>query len=136
MSHNQPAVEARIQAHGLRLTRARQEIIRTLASLTKPATLQDICKQTNVDAATIYRNLAPLRSIGVIEEITTTGHPSRFALAHEHHHDHITCTTCGTLVHIPCTLPHAAFPSHSQFAKIDHHEVTYYGLCHRCVHTS
>ncbi len=122
----------RIQASGLRLTEARRAIIATLTSLPLPATIQEIAQHTDVDTATVYRNVATLREAGVLEEIALTGSPARFAISHGHHHDHLTCTTCHTIVHIPCSLPKAVKPAHPTFAEITHHEVTYYGICKHC----
>lgn len=132
MTQVSPDVLHRIQASGLRLTDARRAIIATLTSLSLPATIQQIAEQTDVDTATVYRNVATLTAAGILEEINTTGSPARFALSHGHHHDHLACTACATIVHIPCTLPTAALPTHRAFAQIDHHEVTYYGLCKKC----
>ncbi len=123
---------SKIQAHGLRLTDARKEILETLSNCAEPATIQDIAGQTDVDQATVYRNITTLTAVGVLEAINTIGQPTRYALAHGHHHDHLACTNCGLVVHIHCTLPDAPLPAHPQFAKISHHEVTYYGLCHTC----
>ncbi len=131
-THTPTEVVAALKLHGLRLTTAREEILSTLNHLASPATILEIAEKTDVDTATVYRNVATLTKLGIIEEISTIGHPSRFALAHGHHHDHIACTECGKLVHITCTMPSAPLPSHEQFATIDHHEVTYYGLCTNC----
>jgi Fur family ferric uptake transcriptional regulator len=132
MSQALKQVEEAVQANGLRLTTARQAILRTLASLPGPATITEIANQTDVDTATVYRNIVSLKAIGVIEEIALTGSASRFSLAHAHHHDHLVCTVCGMIAHIACTLPSAPLPSHDTFAKISHHEVTYYGICRTC----
>ena len=121
-----------VKADGLRLTTARQEILCTIASLPSPATITEIASQTDVDTTTVYRNIVSLKAIGVIEEIATIGHVSHFSLAHGHHHDHIVCTICGAIVHLPCTLLSDSFPVHPQFTNITHHEVTYYGTCKKC----
>lgn len=125
-------IYTKIQAHGLRLTAARKAIIETIVNENEPVSIQAIAGSTAVDQATVYRNITTLTQIGILEEITTAGHPTRYALAHGHHHDHLACTNCGLLVHIDCTLPTAPLPHHPQFAKINHHEVTYYGLCNAC----
>ncbi len=122
----------KIQAHGLRLTDARKEILETVAKQKEPITIQDIAGRTDVDQATVYRNITTLTEIGVLEEITTAGHTPRYALAHDHHHDHLACQKCGLVVHIACTMPKAPLPHHPQFASISYHEVTYYGLCNAC----
>jgi Fe2+ or Zn2+ uptake regulation protein len=126
------AAYTKIQASGLRLTDARKEILETIAKHRAPITIQDIASCTDVDQATVYRNITTLTEVGVLEEINTAAHPTRYALGHGHHHDHLACTNCGLVVHIACTLPTAPLPQHPQFAHIDHHEVTYYGICHAC----
>lgn len=128
---HEPAHE-RIKAAGLRLTSARMEILKTLTKQKGPVTIQAIASTTDVDQATVYRNIIALTKAGVLEEVRTAGHPPRFALTEHHHHDHIACTSCGTVVHVACSLQATTLPHHPQFAKIDHHEVTYYGLCKNC----
>ncbi len=132
MTQVHTAVYAKIQQHGLRLTDARKEIVDTLSSAGEPLTIQDIAGVTDVDQATVYRNITVLTSAGILEEINAAGHGARYALTPDHHHDHVACKKCGRIVHITCTLPHAPLPKHKQFASIDHHEVTYYGLCTTC----
>lgn len=120
-----------ISAHGLRLTTARRTLIATLSELAEPATISDIAAHTDIDTATTYRNVKTLLEIGLLEVIPLEDGTARYALTHEHHHDHIVCTNCGTIVHIPCTEPTTPI-THPAFYSITHHSITYFGLCTQC----
>jgi len=126
----------KIKESGLRLTSARKQLLTTLSTLTHPASITEIAEHTAIDTATTYRNIKTLQDIGLLETITLEDGSVRYALAHDHHHDHIVCTNCGTIVHIPCTLPHRTSITHPDFSTITHHSVTYFGLCSRCAHSS
>lgn len=125
----------KIKRAGLRVTRARRAILETITSSPHPATITEIATRTNVDTTTVYRNMTPLVAAAVLEEINTDG-ASRFALADDHHHDHLTCTRCGYITHIPCSLGTTPTLAHERFASITHHAVTYYGLCNICARSA
>ncbi len=126
---------AHLTHHGLRVTEARKTLINSLASFDAPASITEIAERTDIDTATVYRNIKTLFDIGVLETITLDDGTIKYALAHDHHHDHIVCTNCGTIVHIPCTAAHTHTISHPDFASISHHNITYFGLCTRCAHS-
>ncbi len=125
----------KIREAGLRVTEARQAILKTIATFPYPPSIAEIALQTDVDTTTVYRNMDTLVAAGVLEEIHSDT-TSRYALAHDHHHDHLLCTSCGVVAHIPCSLALLPHVYHAQFASITHHAVTYYGLCNSCAPTS
>lgn len=122
-------LQQKLKTTGLRLTRAREAIVDSLKKSTEPISIADLTSTTDVDQATIYRNIPALIKAGVIESITVGPNDVRYSLTN-HHHDHAICNECGKIEHIHCTAPKT--PKISSFAKIDHHEVTYYGLCKNC----
>lgn len=123
---------AAVQAAGLRLTDARRTIIERIATLPHPATIVEIAECTDVDTATVYRNIEPLVAAGALEAITIAGSPTRYAIAHHHHHDHLVCEQCGKIVHVPCGQPATPKLAHKDFATITSHAITYYGVCTAC----
>ena len=124
---------ALLKKAGLRITPARKALLTTLAHSKGAMTLQSIAGHTDVDQATVYRNIEPLLQAGVLEAIKVNPKETRYALTH-HHHDHAVCSGCGLIEAVQCAAPSA--PRTTSFAHIDHHEVTYYGLCTTCAHSS
>lgn len=45
------------------------------------------------------------------------------------HHDHLVCTNCGKINSVDCTL---SPPKEINNFLVDHHHVTYFGLCQDC----
>ncbi len=123
----------KLTAAGLRVTPARREILAVLEAAPDALTISELTARTDVDQATVYRNLKPLLAAGVLEGVSVSPTETRYALTH-HHHDHAICTACGAIEHIPCTNP--ALPRTKTFANIDHHAVTYYGTCVTCTSSS
>lgn len=123
---------AAVQSAGLRLTDARRAIIERIARLPHPATIVEIAECTDVDTATVYRNIEPLVAAGALEAITVAGAPTRYALAHHHHHDHLVCERCGKIVHVPCGQPKNPTLTHPSFTTVTSHAITYYGVCTAC----
>lgn len=123
---------SRIQSSGNRLTEARKAIVVTLADAKAPLSIKEIANSVAADEASVYRSIALFRKIGIVEEIVLPDGMHRFSLAHGHHH-HIACTVCGTVVHVPCASADAvASPEHPAFARVDAHDLMFYGVCVSC----
>ncbi len=121
-----------LQASGARVTNARKQIISVLVSAQEPLAIQDMVLRVSVDEVSVYRVVALLKKLRLVEEIIVSGIPTRYALSHGHHH-HIVCGMCGHTVHIPCTKEtFASVPSHLDFDTIGEHTVTYDGVCTKC----
>lgn len=121
-----------LKARGYRITPARTAIVDTLCGNHTPQTIQEVASAVTVDEVTVYRTISLLLKESLIEEIPLQGGDTRYALGHGHHH-HLVCTTCNYIEHLPCTFTKLPAPTSKQFARINHHEVTYYGTCKRCV---
>lgn len=123
---------AAIQATGGRVTEVRKRIINTLGGSPKPLSIQEVARLCRLDEVSVYRTVAFLKELGFAEEILTPDGTKRFALA-LHHHDHIMCTSCGFLAHIPCSEKEAKRTvRHASFASVGTHSLTYHGICTKC----
>jgi len=117
---------------GGRVSGARKRIVTFLRKAKTPISIQKIVQSVEVDEASVYRTIAFLKSLRLIEEIVLPSGERQYALIHEHHH-HIICKKCSFVAHIPCTEKKKKITlSHIQFRTVTEHSVTYYGLCTKC----
>lgn len=130
MSNASEAIIQKLSERGHRITKARQDIISQLATSHGALTIQALAKRASADEASVYRTVHLLLVEGLVEEIQIRGQRSRFALVGQHHH-HAVCRGCGTVAHVPCAEAIKP-PQIAGFAKLDEHEVTFYGLCNVC----
>ena len=113
---------------GLRLTRPRLLVFQILQKNHQPQSAQAIHKQLSrrVDLVSVYRSLAMLEHLGLIQR-ERTREEDFFYLAETPHH-HIVCTSCGRSECVPC----AHTFSIKNFKNISH-ELTLSGVCAQCV---
>jgi Fur family ferric uptake transcriptional regulator len=120
-----------LTARGYRITKARTEVLETLAKTHSPLSIQAITEAVTVDVVSVYRTVAMLKNEHLVEEINIQGEVTLYEIAHGHHH-HAVCTSCSLLVHVSCEAEQKT-PKHIPgFTSIDSHEVTYYGICAKC----
>jgi Fe2+ or Zn2+ uptake regulation protein len=111
----------------LRLTRPRLLVFQVLEKNHRPQSAQNIHKQLDrrVDLVSVYRALAALERLDLIQR-ERTPEEDFFYLADKPHH-HIVCTSCGRSECVPCT--HNFSIKH--FKNIQH-ELTLTGVCAQC----
>jgi len=121
-----------LQGLGNRVTRARLEVIEYVLSRKEPTSIQEIVAAVSADEVSVYRTIALLKELNLIEETSLGDGNRRFSFSNEHHH-HAVCTRCGYVSHIPCdskTTTGSQVPK--DFARLTSHSVTYYGVCVAC----
>lgn len=122
-----------LKENGHRVTAARIALLETLERSDTPLPIPELASRTVSNDVSVYRNIQLFLTLGLVE-IIHTNHPlPHYARSHHHHH-HIVCDTCGYIAHIACNdIPS---PEHASFGKINRHEVTFFGLCTTCAHSS
>lgn len=129
-----------LQAQGYRLSGGRELILSVLATSSQPLRALDILqapslKKTGVNRATVYRALAFLEKIGVLEVLRLDGDERLYHL-NLHHHHHLVCTACKKIeaVHFCDRLrrEEAQIAATTGF-KVQRHVLEFYGLCKDCV---
>ncbi len=120
-----------LTTRGYRITKARIEVLETLAKTHAPLSIQAITEAVTVDTVSVYRTIAMLKNEQLIEEVTTQGEASRYEISHGHHH-HVVCVSCNLLVHLPCDVEPTKQVHVPGFTSINSHELTYYGTCTKC----
>jgi Fur family transcriptional regulator, ferric uptake regulator len=119
-----------------RMTPLRQEILKLLDRdhlLTVPTLVEKLKKQhSDLNKTTVYRALEFLLEEGIVCRHNVSGNELSFELR-DHHHDHLVCTNCGQLQTVDC-LVHP--PRQVGGFVVDHHHLTLYGLCEKCLKLS
>jgi Fur family ferric uptake transcriptional regulator len=94
-------VFAALKKSGYRLTKARKNRINFILQKKGHWTIQDLGddirkKLPKVGIATLYRTVSLLLKQSLVVETRFGGASARYEVSH-HHHDHLTCVTCGEI---------------------------------------
>lgn len=143
MSETQNILD-KIKEKGLRLTKAREEIISFLLNREIPATAVEIKaalvkKGFKLNKTTVYRNLETLLKLELIQEVYLNDRETRYELvSEESHHHHLFCENCKRIVHLENKLIEkklsqieAKLESHTNF-EIESHSLEFFGKCKQC----
>ena len=79
-------------------TSGRRELVELLASTGRPATIPDLLEtRPRLTQSSVYRNLAMLEEVGVVQKVVSTDDRARYELAEDlmGHHHHLICVACG-----------------------------------------
>lgn len=125
---------------GLRMTRQRRLIAEVLLAQDGHVNIDELYvavreRDPNVGYATIYRTLKLLTESGIAAGAHFGDGPVRFeAMAHRHHHDHLICTSCGSIIEFENedieALQEGVCRQHG--FKMLRHKMEIYGLCATC----
>lgn len=129
-----------LKEHALKATAPRVAVVEALASMRKPASVQDVLavlKRGSADQATVYRSLEAFADAGLVRRVDLGKGPSCYELVHEgEHHHHLVCTSCGKIEDVEnCgvdAFATRALKASKSFARIDSHSFELFGLCKAC----
>ena len=79
-------------------TSGRRELVELLLETGRPATIPDLLKtRPKLTQSSVYRNLAMLEEVGVVQKVVSSDDRARYELAEDlmGHHHHLICVTCG-----------------------------------------
>ncbi len=85
---------------GQRYTSGRRQLVELLADLGRPVTTYELIEsQPKLTQSSVYRNLAVLEEIGVVQRVAGADDRQRYELAEEiiGHHHHLVCINCGVV---------------------------------------
>lgn len=88
---------------------------------------------TVTDFSSVFRAAERLVAEGTMRKLLLEDGRACFELVSAHH-DHLHCTRCGTLVAVPCVIPHrtlAALEARTG-VTVAEHRVIFTGLCPSC----
>jgi Fur family ferric uptake transcriptional regulator len=129
-----------LSSKGLKSTRQRALIVEAFFGRPGHVSVDELVAEVRtrdprVSTATVYRTLKLLTESGLVHARHFGGGQTRYeSAAGRHHHDHLICTQCGTIVEFENdrieALQHAVAKAHG-FTVIDH-KMELYGLCRSC----
>lgn len=123
---------------GFKLTPQRRAVIEALQACSPFPTAQEIhrhVRQTAPDVSldTVYRNLALLIRLGIVNQINLPG-GSAFEIVAGHHHHHLICLDCGRaecIDYCPVIPDNPAQAEERGFTVVSH-SLEFYGYCRDC----
>jgi Fur family transcriptional regulator, ferric uptake regulator len=92
------AAAARLHQGDQLYTKGRRELVELLATIGRPATVPDLlAAQPRLTQSSVYRNLAVLEELGIVDKVTSSDDRARYELAETliGHHHHMICVSCG-----------------------------------------
>jgi Fe2+ or Zn2+ uptake regulation protein len=93
-------VERRTRQAELMYTKGRREIVELLASIARPATMQELVeRRPRLNLGSLYRNMTDLEAVGVVQKVIGADDRTRYELAEDliGHHHHSICSVCGAV---------------------------------------
>jgi Fur family ferric uptake transcriptional regulator len=92
----------------------------------------------DVSHQAVYDVLRALTAAGLVRRIQPSGSVARYEARVGDNHHHVVCRSCGTIADVDCAVGEVPCltASDEQGFVIDEAEVTYWGLCPRCVSAS
>jgi Fur family ferric uptake transcriptional regulator len=129
----------RLRERGWRMTAQRRVVAEVLDGEHVHLTADEVHARAierlpEISRATVYNTLGEMVSIGEIIEVATDGRAKRYDPNAHRPHQHLVCSSCGTVrdVH-PTGDPLAALPDGERFGfAVSAVEVTYRGVCPDC----
>ena len=130
---------ALLEAHGVRTTPRRLEVLEELARERDDVTAQELWtrlreRDSRTGLATVYRTLALLSEKGVVDVLSHHGSEQCYRLCGDEHHHHLLCERCHKVVEVSeCGLDDwvAAAAKRHGFVATEH-RVEIVGLCADC----
>jgi Fur family ferric uptake transcriptional regulator len=129
-----------IAERGLKQTRQRDLIVDTFFSATGHLSIDELLAQVsvrdgNIGAATVYRTMKILGEAGLASARHFDDGQTRYEAALDrHHHDHLICTDCHTIVEFENerieALQDSVAAEHG--FTVTRHKLELYGLCAPC----
>lgn len=131
----------KLREKGYKITPQRRGVIMALMRSTRFVTAQQVFdyvrdRVPDVSFDTVYRNLALLVEIGVVNEVKMRGREGNlYEISYEgHHHHHLVCLGCGKaecLDFCPVDNEHLTKAEKNGF-KVTWHALEFYGYCPNC----
>lgn len=122
-----------------RMTRQRQLVLDALETSHDHADVESLyqrikARDPNISMATVYRTLAVLKEMGLVEEHQFGEDHSHFEIAHDAPHYHFTCLKCGQVLEFeaPQVMQAARQLSEREGLRVTDAHLFLSGYCARC----
>jgi Fur family peroxide stress response transcriptional regulator len=129
----------KLRAHGLKITPQRMAIARLLAKSEGHPSVEDIHSQIarhfpTMSLATVYKNIALLKSLGEVLELGFPDGSNRYDGNRPHPHPHVICIKCKEILDpdlesLDDMKQEVESATHFQILN---HRLDFFGLCESC----
>ena len=135
------SILALLRSNGMRITKSRQQILRSLLATDRPLSLEEIQQRSTTstcapDYATVFRVVGVLECLGVAQKVNLNRSCSYFELIDpQQHYDHIVCTECGrvTLMVDACPVEKHERTIEKRYGYTElRHSLEFFGKCSEC----
>lgn len=129
------AVTTRLATSGVRVTGARRGVLRAIAALEGPFTIEELAAALpDVGRATVYRTVKLLQESDLVCRMVLEDGGIRYELSQGDHHHHLICSKCGRVQEFSDAGLDAAIRENAARYGFDlaGHSVELYGLCASC----
>jgi len=129
-----------ISSRGLKATRQRDVIVDVFFAQTGHLSVDELLEKAKqrdptIGAATVYRTMKILADAGLASARHFEGGQTRYEAALDrHHHDHLICTSCGSIIEFENERIEELqdmVARHHGFT-VTRHKLELYGLCRNC----
>ncbi len=127
---------ASLDAHGVRLTPQRRAVLEALRESPDHPTAAELLvrvrrRHPGVGAATVYRTLDLLTSLGLADQLTVEGTGTRFDPTTARH-DHLVCDRCGRVDDVDLPPPQLDRLDAAPGFAVTGYDLTVHGVCPDC----
>jgi Fe2+ or Zn2+ uptake regulation protein len=135
------SIVALLRSNGMRITKSRQQILRSLLDADRPLSLEEIQQRSTTSAcapdyATVFRVVGVLEFLHVAQKVNLNRSCSYFELIDpQQHYDHIVCTECGrvTLMVDACPVEKHERTIEKRYGYSElRHTLEFFGKCPEC----
>lgn len=129
-----------LDAHGVRLTPQRRAVLEALRDSPDHPTAAELLvrvrrRHPGVGAATVYRTLDLLTSLGLADQLTVEGTGTRFDPTAARH-DHLVCDRCGRVDDVDLPAPRLSELDDGSGFLVTGYDLTVHGVCSECRQTA
>lgn len=130
-----------LRSKGVKITSARKGIVEILFKSQHPLSVEELLiklksSRTVPDKATIYRQVAFLRDVKVLEELDFGDGKKRYEYDFKKHHHHLVCLNCGKIEDFTPLLDlekEEKSISKNKGFKVSYHSLEFFGTCKKCL---
>lgn len=136
-------LERYLHTRGLKMTKARETVLEAFLGLESHVSADSIYEAARlidpgIGQATVFRTVKLLSNAGLAREACRDDGARRYEHAYNHaHHDHLTCTRCGSIIEFnDAAIERAQEAVYGRYGFVPGgHRLELFGLCPSCVRT-